>query len=92
MSRDEIYARLNQIFRDMFSDDSIVLTPNTTASDIEEWDSVSHITIIVAVEVEFGVKFKTGEVESLKNIGEMVAIIERKLGVHETMGAERAAR
>jgi acyl carrier protein len=71
----EIYERLNDIFRDVFDDDSLSVTPATTAADIEDWDSLSHITLMAAVEDEFRMKFSMKEVVEMKNVGEMVAII-----------------
>jgi acyl carrier protein len=71
----EIYERLNDIFRDVFDDDSISVTANTTAADIEDWDSLSHITLMAAVEDEFRMKFSMKEVVEMKNVGEMVTII-----------------
>ncbi len=70
-----IYARLNKVFRDVFDDDSITVTPKTTANDIEDWDSLEHITLISAVEKEFKMKFKMGEISSMKNVGEMAGIV-----------------
>ena len=70
-----IYARLNKVFRDVFDDDSITVTPKTTANDIEDWDSLEHITLISAVEKEFKMKFKMGEISSMKNVGEMASIV-----------------
>ena len=71
----EIYERLNDIFRDVFDDDSISVTANTTAADIEDWDSLSHITLIGAVEDEFGMKFSMKEVVEMKNVGELISIV-----------------
>lgn len=71
----EIYDRLNDIFQDVFDDDSLSVTPNTTAADIEDWDSLSHITLMAAVEDEFRMKFSMKEVVEMKNVGEMVSII-----------------
>ena len=71
----EIYERLNEVFQDVFDDDSLTVTPNTTASDIEDWDSLSHITLIASVEDEFRMKFSMKEVVEMKNVGEMVTII-----------------
>jgi acyl carrier protein len=71
----EIYERLNDIFRDVFDDDSLSVTPATTAADIEDWDSLSHITLMAAVEDEFRMKFSMKEVVEMKNVGEMVGII-----------------
>ncbi len=75
MEEKEIYERLNNVFRDIFDDDSIVVKPETTSNDIEDWDSLEHINLIVAVEQEFGMKFNMNEVTSMKNVGEMVKII-----------------
>ena len=67
MSEQEIYERLNEVFRNVFDDD-----------DIEDWDSLEHINLISAVEDEFGIRFKMGEVSSMKNVGEMVDIIKSR--------------
>lgn len=72
---DEIYERLNEVFRDFFDDDEIELTPETTAEDIEDWDSLNHITLMAAVEEEFGIRFTMGQVSGMKNVGEMAEII-----------------
>ncbi len=79
MNREEIYERLNRVFRDVFDDDSICLNDNTTSSDIEDWDSLEHINLIVAVEGEFKIKFNMKEVTKMKNVGEMVDIIESRI-------------
>ena len=71
----DILKRLNEVFRDVFDDDDIVVTPKTTADDIEDWDSIEHITLIGAVEDEFGMKFKMGEVSGMNNVGDMLKII-----------------
>lgn len=71
----EIYERLNEVFQDVFDDDSLTVNPNTTAADIEDWDSLSHITLMAAVEDEFRMKFSMKEVVEMKNVGEMVNII-----------------
>ena len=63
----DILKRLNEVFRDVFDDDDIVVTPKTTADDIEDWDSIEHITLIGAVEDEFGMKFKMGEVSGMNS-------------------------
>lgn len=70
-----IYERLNELFRDFFDDEDIELDEDTTADDIDDWDSLNHITLIAAVEKEFGLRFTMGEVSGMKNVGEMVAII-----------------
>ncbi len=75
MDSKTIYTRLNKVFRDVFDDDSITVNPKTTANDIEDWDSLEHITLIAAVEKEFKMKFKMGEISSMKNVGEMANIV-----------------
>ena len=75
MTAKELTKRLTEVFRDVFDDDSIVITPATTADDIEDWDSIEHITLIGAVEDEFGMKFKMGEVSGMNNVGEMMKLI-----------------
>ena len=75
MTRQAIYERLQEVFRDVFDDESLVIGDETTADDIEDWDSLEHISLINAVEREFGLKFKMNEVSTMKNVGEMVQII-----------------
>lgn len=71
----EIFDRLNEVFQDVFDDDSITVNEHTTAADIEDWDSLSHITLISSVEDEFRMKFSMKEVVEMKNVGEMAAIV-----------------
>ena len=78
MDINTVYAKLNVIFRDLFDDDSIVVTPQTTANDIEDWDSLEHITQIATVERTFKMKFKMGEISSMKNVGQMANIIQAR--------------
>ncbi len=75
MSKEEIYERLNTVFRDVFDDDEIEVNENTTSDDIEDWDSLEHINLVAAVEQEFGIKFTMAQVMGMKNVGEMVDII-----------------
>lgn len=79
MDQNSIYQKLTDIFRGVFDDDSIVLTPTTTAKDIKDWDSVNHIHIIIATEAAFGIKFKSAEIGELADVGELVKTIGRKL-------------
>ena len=78
MNEKQIYERLNEVFRDVFDDDDITVNASTTADDIDDWDSIEHITLIGAVEDEFGVKFRMGEVSGMKNVGEMINIIAQR--------------
>lgn len=75
MSREEVYEALNEVFQDVFDDEDIQVNDATTAADIEDWDSLEHINLIVAVEKKFNIKFNMGEVNTFKNVGEMVDII-----------------
>jgi acyl carrier protein len=75
MEREQILLELNEIFKEIFEDDSIELTEETTANDIEDWDSLTHITIISEVEEHFDMKFEMKDVIGMKNIGEMIDII-----------------
>jgi acyl carrier protein len=75
MSREEIYEQLNEVFRDVFDDDTIEVNDQTTSRDIEDWDSLEHINLIAAIETQFGMKFTMGQVVTMKNVGEMVDII-----------------
>ena len=79
MDTASIYRKLTEIFRDVFDDDTIELTPDTTAADIHDWDSANHVNLIVAIEVSLKIKFKTIELESLHNVGNLVSLVEQKL-------------
>ena len=78
MTQQEIYPRLTKIMRDVLDDDNLVVTPELTANDVEGWDSVSHITLIVAIEEAFGIEFKSAELEKMKNVGQLVEEISKK--------------
>ena len=79
MTREEVYETLNSVFRELFDDEEILVNDSTTAPDIEGWDSLEHINLIVAIEDEFNVKFSMGETLSMKNVGEMVDILIDRL-------------
>ena len=78
MERQNIFEKLNEIFIDILDLDEVELTDETSADDIEEWDSLSHIQLIVAVEKAFGVKFTSKEIMKWNNVGEMVDTIISK--------------
>lgn len=78
MNADDIKAAMNEIFRDVLDNDDIELTRETTAEDIEEWDSLAHIGLIVAIEKHFKLKFSMMDVKPLKNVGEFIDLIQRK--------------
>ena len=79
MTREAVFEKLNEVFRDVFEDDDITVGEDTTSADIEDWDSLEHINLVNAVEQEFGIKFNMGQIVSMKNVGEMVTIIMSKL-------------
>ena len=78
MTQEKIYELLNGVFQDVFDDEDIEVTAETTANDIEDWDSLEHINLVVAVEQCFQMKFTMGEVTGMKNVGEMVEIIKER--------------
>ena len=75
MTDDEIYGGLTEVFRDIFDNPELQLTAKTSAADIPEWTSFIHVNIIVATEQRFGVKFTTSQIEALKNVGDLVALV-----------------
>ena len=79
MNKNDVIARLNEVFRDVFGDDSITVNANTTSADIDDWDSLMHITLISAVESEFGIRFAMKEVSTMKNVGEMAELIAARM-------------
>jgi acyl carrier protein len=79
MDQSQVLEQLTDVFRDVFNDETLVLTSEMTAVDVPEWDSFNHINLVVATEVRFGVKFKTAELEKLKNVGEYVELLAEKL-------------
>lgn len=79
MNITEILEKLNEVFHDVFDNNDIVVTEQTNANDIEEWDSLIHITLISAVEDEFDVSFDMKTVVSMKNVGDMIDAIEEQI-------------
>lgn len=78
MTREEAYEKLNKVFQEVFDDEEITVNDATTANDIEDWDSLEHVNLIVAVEKCFGIKFNIGEVTSMKKVGDMMDLILAK--------------
>jgi acyl carrier protein len=79
MPDSKIFDRLTPIFQDIFDDDDLIPTSAMTANDVDEWDSLSHIRLIVAVEQDFNVKFSIPEIERLKNVGDFADMIAGKI-------------
>lgn len=78
MTIDEIKEKVNPVFRSVFADDSIEITEEMSAKDVERWDSLNHLSMISSVEKEFGIKFKLKELVGMKNVGDMLRLIEAK--------------
>jgi acyl carrier protein len=79
MKNFELIDTVTAIFREVFDDETLVLNDNMSASDIDEWDSLTHIRLIVSHEIEFGIKFSIAEVSELNNVGEFINLLESKL-------------
>ena len=78
MNEAQIYSRLTQIFEDVFDDDSIQVTAALSAKDVDGWDSLTHIRLILTIEKAFKVKFSTSEIGKLENVGDLVSLIEAR--------------
>ena len=79
MTDADLYETINDVFRGVLEDDSLNLTPDMTADDVDGWDSMNHIFIVVELEKRLGVKFHAAEMEELKNVGELVDLVKQKL-------------
>lgn len=80
MSREEVFEKVTDIFRDVFDDDTLVIGDSTNSDDIEDWDSLEHIQLVVGIEKEFKVKFDIKTVNTLENVGQMVDLILSMIG------------
>lgn len=78
MTKEEILNELQPIFQDVLDDEDIVITNESNAEQIEEWDSLSHIRLVVAIEKQFNIKFSFDELHGLKNVGEMIDLIQER--------------
>jgi acyl carrier protein len=78
MEQNEILAEVQDIFREELDNEEIVITPETTANDVDDWDSLTHIQLIVAIEKKFKIKFTSKEILSWKNVAEMIESIAKK--------------
>jgi acyl carrier protein len=81
MNQAEVLSKLQEIFDDVFLD-PVILTPALSAKDVPEWDSLLHISLMVAVEKAFGIRFRVGEVEGTHNVGEFADLILKRVGEH----------
>jgi len=76
-STQSVLTRLYEVFREVFDDDDLTIGPHTTAADVEGWDSLQHVTLILSIERAFGIKFTSKQVAKLENVGEMAALVEK---------------
>ena len=74
----DVLSRITNVFREVFGDPSLNLTPSTTAQDVPGWDSLMHINLIVAIEKEFKTRFTTREITALRNVGDLIDLVNRK--------------
>jgi acyl carrier protein len=79
MDEPQIYQRLTEIFQDVFDEDSIEVTPKLSADDVDGWDSLTHIRLLLTIEKVFKIKFSTSEIGKLENVGDLVALIQGKV-------------
>jgi acyl carrier protein len=79
LSESEVYKKLQAVFDDVFLEE-VVVTGDLTAKDVEEWDSLTHVSLVLAIEQAFAVRFRVGEVEATKNVGDLVTLIQKRLG------------
>jgi len=77
----QLLSQLNDIFRDVFENDELVVSRETTAADIEAWDSLQHVSLILRVESHFGVRMSSAEVADLKSVGDLLDILNRRISV-----------
>ncbi len=79
MTREEILNDVQEIFRDIFDENDLVIQDSTSSDDIEDWDSLNHINLVSAIEKEFNIRFALGELQMLKDVGAMIDLMEEKL-------------
>jgi acyl carrier protein len=76
---DEIYNGMQEVFDEVFMQ-KVLVKPELTAKDVDEWDSLQHVSLILSIEQKFKIRFRVGEVEGTKNVGDLAALIEKRLG------------
>ncbi len=81
MDQNQLFERITDVFQDVFEDDELTITRETTADDVEGWDSFRHVVLIVSVEKSFGIKLQSSEVFGLKNVGELIDLVASKTSV-----------
>lgn len=79
MTREEVFNGVQDIFRDIFDEDDMIIEDKTSSEDVEDWDSLNHINLVSAIEKEFGIRFALGELMTLKDVGAMIDLMMEKL-------------
>ena len=79
MNKKDFFNKVQDVFIDVFDDENLEINHSTNSEDIEEWDSLNHIQLVLSIEKSFSVRFKTGEIQSLKDVGEMIDLLEEKI-------------
>ncbi len=83
MDQNQVMTKLSALFQEVFNDPDLVVSESTTAADIPEWDSMTHITLIVAAEQEFGIHFRASEMDGMQDVGELARLIAAKCALTE---------
>jgi len=78
LQSDEIYKGLQEVFDEVFME-KVAATPELTAKDVDEWDSLQHVSLVLSIEQKFKIRFRVGEVEGTKNVGDLAVLIEKRL-------------
>ena len=78
MTREEIFIGVQDVFRDIFEEDNLIISNDTNADEIEEWDSLNHVNLVTSIEKKFKIRFALGELTTLKNVGEMIDLMVKK--------------
>ncbi|MES2941544.1 MAG: acyl carrier protein [Pseudomonadota bacterium] len=78
-SQEELVQKLTLVFQDVFDDDDLAIYPEMTAADVDDWDSLKHITLVLAVEKAFQIRLKAAEVGALENVGQMIELLQKRL-------------
>ena len=76
----DIREKLTNIFKEVFDEETLVLSDEMTADDVDAWDSLSHVNLMIAIEIAFDIEFKQSEIQNFANVGELILVIEQKLG------------
>ena len=79
MTREEIFNKVQDIFRDIFDEEDLVIDDSSSSDDIEDWDSLNHINLVSAIEKEFKIRFALGELQTLKDVGAMIDLMVQKI-------------